>query len=77
MKVFKLNLFFYPRKKIVSFQTNVLKKILLLKYSRHHFVIRDRHGSPEWRGLAHAPVHFTSLRHKIKSNSQVHTHCCA
>ena len=51
MKVFKLNLFFYPRKKIVSFQTNVLKKILLLKYSRHHFVIRDRHGSPEWRGF--------------------------
>ena len=51
MKVFKWNLFFYTRKKIVSFQTNVLKKILLLKYSRHHFVIRRRHGSPEWREL--------------------------
>ena len=26
--------------------------------------------------LGHAPVHFTSLHHKIKYNSQVHTHCC-
>ena len=26
--------------------------------------------------LGHAPVHFTSLHHKINYNSQVHTHCC-
>ena len=57
MKVFKWNLFFYPGKKIAFFHLNVFKKVLLVKGSVRHFIIRASHGSPQSRVWIYAIVH--------------------